>query len=62
MSELTTWLQGHLTDSEKLHAELLAACTANDYRDLEEEVQLREEAGFLAALGFVLRHVEKEQS
>ena len=60
MDELTTWLRKNITDSEKLHAEFLETCTANDYRDLEEEVQLREEAGFLAALGFVLRHVEKE--
>ena len=59
MKELTEWLRKNITDSEKLHAELLATCTANDYRDLEEEVQLREEAGFLAALGFVLRHVEE---
>jgi hypothetical protein len=62
MNELITWLQGHLTDSEKLHAEFLAACTASDYSDLEEEIQMREEAGFKSALEFVLRHVEKEQS
>jgi hypothetical protein len=60
MNELITWLQGHLTDSEKLHAEFLAACSADSYSDFEMEIQLREEAGFKSALEFVLRHVEKE--
>ena len=58
MKELTAWLQGQLADSEKLHAEFLAACSDNDYSDIEEEIQMREEAGFKSALEFVLSHIK----
>jgi len=61
MKALTEWLRENVTDSEKLHAQFLAACTANDYSDMEEEIQMREEAGFLAALRFVLRHVTEKE-
>ena len=60
MKELTAWLQGQLADSEKLHAEFLAACSDNDYSDIEEEIQMREEAGFKSALQFVLSHIKND--
>ena len=61
MKALTEWLRDHITDSEKLHAQFLAECNANDYSDLEQEIRMREEAGFLAALRFVLRHVTETE-
>jgi len=61
-TELINWLQGHLDESELLHAQFLDQSMQIDYMDYELEINRHTEDGFKSALQFVINHLKEQNN
>jgi hypothetical protein len=59
-TELINWLEGHLKESELLHAQFLDESMQADYMDYQLEINRHTEDGFKSALQFVINHLKEQ--
>jgi hypothetical protein len=60
-TQLINWLEGHLAESELLHAQFEAQAKEEDYTDHELEISRHTEDGFKSALQFVINHLKEKE-
>lgn len=60
-TQLINWLEGHLAESERLHAQFEEQAKQADYDDHELEISRHTEDGFKSALQFVITHLKQKE-
>ena len=60
-ASLLDWLEGHLAESERLHAQFEEQAKQADYDDYELEISRHTEDGFKSALQFVIAYLKEQK-